>query len=578
MIKRLDFLRDIWHLARPYWFSEDRWAGRGLLAVIVCMSLGLVFITVLLNQWNNAFYDSLQNHDLDGFYRQLGYFCLLAFSYIVVAVYQLYLNQMLQIRWRRWLTARYLDQWLAHRVYYDLQTRQNATDNPDQRIADDIGSFVTQTLTLTLGFLEAVVSLASFIGILWGLSGTLEFALAGVQLAVPGYMVWVAIGYAVLGTWLTKRVGRPLVALNFNQQRYEADFRFSLVRLRENAEAVALIGGEADEGALCRERFSHVVRNWWAIMRRRKALAWLTTGYAQAAVVFPFLAAAPRYFSGAIQLGGLMQTASAFARVQGALSWFVDAFTELASWKATVDRLTTFSRAMEEARALRERPDSLRPEPGGDALELEGLCLDLPGGEPLLTDVSLTVRPGETLLISGPTGSGKSTLLRAVAGLWPEGRGRVLLPGAGRTLFMPQRPYLPMGTLRQAVAYPAPPEAVPDAAMAEALTACGLARLAAHLDTAAAWHQELSPGEQQRLAFARLLLQAPDFVFLDEATSAVDEDGERALYALLRERLPRAAVVSVGHRGTLEAFHARRLALTGGRPGTASLSPARDPA
>ncbi|GFK93399.1 Vitamin B12 transport ATP-binding protein BacA [Fundidesulfovibrio magnetotacticus] len=572
MIKRLEFLRDIWRLARPYWFSEDRWAGRGLLAVIVCMSLTLVFITVLLNQWNNAFYDSLQNRDLDGFYRQLGYFCLLAFAYIVVAVYQLYLNQMLQIRWRRWLTERHLEQWLKDRVYYDLQTRGSATDNPDQRMADDIGAFVTQTLTLTLGFLEAVVSLASFIGILWGLSGSLEFTLWDRAFSVPGYMVWVALCYAVLGTWLTKRVGRPLVTLNFNQQRYEADFRFSLVRLRENAEGVALISGEADEAGIFRARFANVVQNWWAIMRRRKALAWLTNSYAQAAVVFPFLAAAPRYFSGAIQLGGLMQTASAFARVQGALSWFVDAFTELASWKATVDRLTTFRRAMDEARARRENPDALRSEVGAwPVLDLLDVDIDLPGGEPLLRGVHLRVEPGDTLLVTGPTGSGKSTLLRAVAGLWPEGRGRILLPGDHSLMFLPQRPYLPLGTLRQTLSYPSPHEGIPDEAMRQALALCGLERLGERLDHTAYWPQELSPGEQQRLAFARLILQAPDFVFLDEATSAVDEAGEEALYALLRETLPHAAVVSVGHRGTLEAFHARRLALTGGRPGTARL-------
>ncbi|WP_243360049.1 ABC transporter ATP-binding protein/permease [Fundidesulfovibrio terrae] len=574
MKDRLAFIKDIWRIARPYWFSEDRWAGRGLLAVIVSMSLTLVYITVLLNKWNNDFYDTLQNHDLDGFYQQLLKFTVLAAAYIVVAVYQLYLNQMLQIRWRRWLTDSFLDRWLDDKVYYAVQMRGAATDNPDQRIADDIHSFVTQTLALTLGLLESVVTLVSFIGILWGLSGSLALTVSGRAFDIPGYMVWVALVYAVAGTWLTKLVGRPLIRLNFDQQRYEADFRFSLVRLRENVEGVALYRGEKDESAIFRERFGHVVRNWWSIMKRRKMLSWLTNGYGQVAVIFPFMAAAPRYFSGAIQLGGLMQTASAFNRVQGALSWFVDAYTELASWKATVDRLTSFGQAMDQARADRTNPTALRPATGtAGELRLASLDLDLPGGEPLLRAIDLTVKPGQSVLVSGPSGSGKSTLMRAMAGLWPFGRGVIEMPATGAVAFLPQKPYLPIGSLRAVASYPTASGGISDAAITEALTACGLAHLASRLDDETYWPQELSPGEQQRLAFARLLLQAPDWIFLDEATSAMDEAGERALYSLLRERLPRAAVVSVGHRRTLESFHASRLAIGAGRPGTAVLAP-----
>ena len=574
MTKRLEFLRDIWRLARPYWFSEERWVGRGLLAVIVAMSLGLVYITVLLNQWNNAFYDTLQNHDLNGFYVQLGYFCGYATAFIVIAVYRLYLNQMLQIRWRRWLTDRFLDKWLSGKVYYGLQMRGGQTDNPDQRIADDIGGFVAQTLTLSLGFLEAVVTLVSFLGILWGLSGTLDVTLAGHPLSVPGYMVWVALGYSVVGTWLTKVVGKPLIRLNYDQQRYEADFRFSLVRLRENVEGVALYKGEADEKVIFRERFANVVRNWWAIMKRRKQLSWLINSYGQVADVFPFVACAPRYFSGAIQLGGLMQTASAFGRVQGALSWFVDAFTELASWKATVDRLTTFVSAMEEVREVRTSAGALSPSKGtGESLRIDGLELDLPSGEPLLTGLNLTVSPGQAVLVSGPTGCGKSTLLRAIAGLWPYGKGVIDLPASGKAVFLPQKPYLPIGTLRTVVSYPTAAGGLSDGDIQAALTACGLPRLTSRLDEAVSWHQELSPGEQQRLAFARLALQAPDWIFLDEATSAMDEPSERAMYAWLRERLPRAAIVSVGHRDSLLAFHERTLAIGAGRPGAAAVTP-----
>ncbi|EPR44281.1 ABC transporter domain-containing protein [Desulfovibrio sp. X2] len=566
MKETLRVLRDIWRLARPYWFSEDRWPGRGLLAVIVSMSLGLVFLNVLFNKWNNAFYDTLQNHDLKGFYHQLGIFGVLAASYITVAVYQLYLRQMLQIRWRRWLTERYLGEWLGDKVYYGLQMRNGDTDNPDQRIADDIGLFIEQTLTLSLGFLESVVTLVSFTSILWMLSGTLSIALFGHALRVPGYMVWVAVVYAIVGTWLTKRVGHPLIRLDYDQQRYEADFRFSLVRLRENAEGVALYGGEKDEAGLFSERFGHVVRNWWEIMKRRKRLAWLTTGYGQLAVVFPFLAAAPRYFSGALQLGGLMQTASAFGNFQGALSWFVAAYPQLAQWKATADRLTHFTQAMDEARdgarTLREKGGVLVRRTGADErLRVRDVALDLPDGRPLLSNISFTLAPGGSLLVTGPSGAGKSTLVRAIAGLWPHGRGRIELPASGRMLFLPQKPYLPVGTLRAAVSYPVPAGGFDDEDVREALTACGLSRLAGHLDDARYWAQELSPGEQQRLAFARMLLQRQDWLFLDEASSALDEPGEKALYALLRERLPRAAILSVGHRGTLRAFHEHSLVL-----------------
>jgi len=558
-----NFLRDIWRIAKPYWFSEDRWPGRGLLAVIVAMSLGLVFINVLINKWNNAFYDTLQNRDLPGFYHQLGIFCLLALAYIVVAVYQLYLRQMLEIRWRRWLTNSVLERWLADRAYYALQLRGGDTDNPDQRIADDIGDFVGQTLTLTLGFLESVVTLASFIGILWGLSGALSFTLGGFGVNVPGYMVWTALVYAIIGSYLTMRVGRPLISLNFNQQRYEADFRFSLVRLRENAEGVALYRGEKDEGKVLENRFGHVVSNWWAIMKRRKRLSWLVTGYGQAAVIFPFLAAAPRYFSGALQLGGLMQTASAFGQVQGALSWFVDAYTELAAWRATVDRLTTFTRAIEEARLAQSGTDAPDLAKGpDDVLRIEDLSLALPDGGPLLAGVRLELRPGERVLIGGPSGAGKSTLLRAIAGLWRHGQGKIELPATGSALFMPQKPYLPMSDLRSVVSYPMPAGGFTDDALREALTACGLERLTGQLDDARYWAQQLSPGEQQRLAFARMLLQKPDWLFLDEATSAVDEAGEKELYSLLLQRLPHAAVLSVGHRRSLLPFHQRQVTLT----------------
>jgi len=555
------FLRDTWCLARPYWFSEDRLRARLLLAVILGMSLGLVYLNVLFNKWNNVFYDSLQNHDWKGFTHQLGVFAGLACIYIAVAVYQLYLQQMLRIRWRRWLTETLMERWLRDRTYYVMQMRGGDTDNPDQRIADDIDSFVGQTLALTLGFLESAVTLVSFVGILWNLSGALSFTLAGMNVTVPGYMVWTALAYAAAGSYLTMRVGRPLIRLNFDQQRYEADFRFSLVRFRENVEGVALYGGEKDESAIFGNRFGKVVGNWWAIMKRQKRLSWLTNGYAQAAIIFPILAAAPRYFSGAMQLGGLMQTASAFGQVQGSLSWFVEAYTELASWRATVDRLTGFARAMDEVARDRRENGLSRATGEENALSVNDLALSLPDGTPLVEPVELTLRAGESLLVNGPSGTGKSTLLRTIAGLWPYADGRISLPAGGRTMFLPQKPYLPMGDLRTVLSYPAPPDGFADDTLRAALADCGLERLADLLDDGSYWAQQLSPGEQQRLAFARMLLQKPDWLFLDEATSALDEDGEAHLYTLLRERLPHAAVVSVGHRSSLLPFHEHRITL-----------------
>lgn len=555
------FLRHLWRLAKPYWVSEDRMAGLGLLFIIVGMSLGLVFLNVLFNQWNNAFYDALQNRDWQGFTHQLARFCLLAALFIAVAVYQIYLRLMLQIRWRRWLTRRFLDRWLAGRAYYAMQLQGRAADNPDQRIAEDIGLFVDQTLMLALGFLEAATTLVSFTGILWHLSGAVSFMVMGHHMVLPGYMVWAALAYAIAGTWLTQRMGKPLIGLNFQQQRFEADFRFSLARLRENAESVALYGGEQGENAVFQARFSHVVNNWWNIMKCRKRLSWLTNGYGQAAVVFPFLACAPRYFSGAIQLGDLMQTASAFGQVQSSLSWFVDAYTELAAWRATVERLSSFTDMLDASTetasknghgmALSASPDA--------ALHLRNLTLARPDGSTLLSGVNLDVLPGQRVLVTGPSGVGKSTLFRAIAGIWPYGAGRLELPDWQRSMFLPQKPYLPIGTLAAVVAYPSTPETFTPGQLETALAECGLVWLTPMPEGERLWAQQLSPGEQQRLAVARALLHGPDWLFLDEATSALDEAGEQYIYELLHRRLPRTTIVSIGHRPGLAAFHDHRV-------------------
>jgi putative ATP-binding cassette transporter len=576
MTRLLELLRDAWTLIRPYWFSEDRWPGRGLLLLVVGLNLGIVYINVLLSKWYNLFYNSLQDKDYAAFWSLLMRFSWLAGLFIVAAVYQIYLNQMLQISWRRWLTERYLGAWLTDGAYYRMQLTAGETDNPDQRIAEDLRLFVTGALSLSIGGMRAVVTLVSFVAILWGLSGSITLPIGGGSVTVPGYMVWAAVIYAIAGTWLTNLIGRPLVRLNFNQQRYEADFRFNLVRFRENTEGVALYAGEADEMRTFRERFSFVVGNWWAIMRQQKRLTWFTSGYGQAAIIFPFLVAAPRYFRGEIQLGGLMQTSQAFGQVQDSLSFIVTSYTDIAEWRAVVLRLLGFERALARVRS-ETAIEGVRRGAGAEVgLALDHVDLYLPGGRPLLEGVTLDLRPGDTTLISGPSGAGKSTLFRAIAGIWPFGRGEIRLPRESRVLFLPQKPYLPIGTLREVVSYPTLPGGVDDAALREALDAVGLPELTPRLDEAAHWALSLSPGEQQRIAFARALVQKPDWLFLDEATSAVDEESEARLYALLRDRLPDTTLVSVGHRSTLRPFHARRLVVTpnGTGPGTVQEVPA----
>ncbi len=561
MLEKLGpFLRDFRTLAAPYWSSDERWTARGLLSLVVGLSLGRVALLVALNSWYQKFYDALQNLDQAAFSRLIGYFALLATVFIAVVVYQIYLQQMLEIRWRRWLTDRYVGDWLAERAYYRLPLYETGADNPDQRISDDMKLFVGATLDLSLGLLSAVVTLGSFIGILWTVSGS--FAIPGTPLKVPGYMVWAALLYSIVGTWLTHLVGRPLVRLNFDQQRFEADFRFGLVRVRESAEGIALYRGEADEVRRLRDLFSHVWQNWWAIMRRRKKLTTLTAGYDQAATLFPFLVAAPRFFAKEIQLGGLMQISNAFGRVQDSFSWLVSAYVSLAEWKATVDRLITFRSALVYVRGAAGE-DSIEILSGDGEIALRGLTLALPNGAALLRGVDAKLARHEPVLVTGPSGSGKSTLFRALAGIWPFGAGTIERPGPEQCLFLPQKPYLPIGSLRAAVAYPSTPDAFSDDVLRARLRDCRLEHLVDRLDETDHWERRLSPGEQQRVAFARALLHRPVWLFMDEASSALDSDMEGQLYALLERELPETTWISIGHRAAIERFHRRRLAFGG---------------
>jgi putative ATP-binding cassette transporter len=565
-------LPNAWAMIRPYWSSEDRWAGWGLLLVVIALSLGMVYINVLFSQWNNAFYNALQNKNQPDFVHQLIRVIWLVGLMMFFAVYQLYLSQMLQIRWRRWLTERYLRAWLADGAYYRMQLVAGETDNPDQRIAEDIHLLISHTLTLFSGGLRALVTLGAFVGILWALSGTLTVPLGWFSIILPGYMVWAGFLYAILGTWLTHWIGRPLVGLNFDKQRYEADFRFGLVRFRENAEGVALYRGEADELHGFRERFEAVAMNWWDIMRRQKRLTYFTAGYGQAAWIFPAVAAAPRYFSGQISLGGLVQTMGAFNQLQDSLSFFVQSYKQVAEWCSVVERLSGFERALERVRFQAATGGGVR-RADGDAthLTVEGVDLYLPNGQPLIANVNLSLLRGETVLLGGTSGSGKSTLLRAIAGIWPFGRGEIRGTPDARVLFLPQKPYLPIGTLREVVSYPMLAGGVDDATLRETLEAVGLPEFAGRLDEAGHWALQLSPGEQQRIAFARALVQKPDWLFLDEATSALDEATEARLYRLASERLAGTTVFSVGHRTTLRAFHSRQLLVRTNGSGPSSI-------
>jgi putative ATP-binding cassette transporter len=562
-------LRDAWRLALPYFVSEERWSARLLLGVVLSMRLGMVGLSVLLSYWNRAIYNALQDKDWDSFIRLvfaykrteggvLPGFVFVAALFVAVAIYRLYLTQWLSIRWRRWMSERLMGEWLSGQAYWRLGLRRETaraygTDNPDQRIAEDVRDFIDSTLSLGIGLISSVVSLFSFVFILWSVSGPLT--VGGVT--VPGFMVWVALAYAVLGSWLTHLVGRRLVPLRFQQQRVEADFRFALARIRENLEGIALLRGEARERAALAARFAALMANWRLIMVATKRLTTLTAAYDETASVFPLVVAAPRYFSGAIPLGALMQTASAFGRVQGALSWLVEAYADLAQWRATVDRLSAFDAATRAARA-----EAVAQAPAAaEAVVLSGVTLGLPDGTVLLREATLTLEKGVDVAVRGRSGSGKSTLFRALAGLWPFTRGDVAMPG--RAMFLPQKPYMPLGTLREALAYPAPVEAYDAAAMTEALEAVGLGALAGRLDADEAWGQVLSGGELQRVSVARALLARPDWLFLDEATASLDGEAEAALYAAVKRLLPGTTLVSVTHRDSVAALHPRRVVLEG---------------
>ncbi|MGH8781906.1 ABC transporter ATP-binding protein/permease [Paraburkholderia sp.] len=553
-----------WSLIRPYWVSEERKVAWGLLVTIIVINLLVVWINVRLNRWNADFYNALQSKDVHDFPRLLGIFTALAFGFIILAVYGRYLRQMLGFRWRQWLTTRYLNEWLGDATFYRIE-RDRLADNPDQRISDDLQSFATTTLSLTLDLLSTLVTLVSFITILWSLAGALSVTLGGMPVQIPGYMVWAAALYAVAGSLIIQKVGHPLVSINYQQQRVEADFRFGLIRLRENAEQIAFYDGMETEKTTSQGLFSRIRDNWWAVMKYTKRLTFVLAFYSQIAIIFPLVAAAPRYFAGAFSFGVLMQVSQAFGTVSDSFSWFINSYGTLVEWRATVNRLREFKRIVHAPR-LKE---SVSPatEHGGiklhyiDSVDLttDGLKLALPNGNALSNIRDVAIKPGSRWLVRGPSGSGKSTLMRALAGLWPFGDGSIDAPVDARMMFVPQQSYLPIGTLKAALTYPSSASTFTDEECAEALRVCRLSEYADRLEESGHWTRILSPGEQQRLAAARVLLHKPDYLFLDEATSALDAENEARLYHLFTERLPKAAIVSVAHRESLAAFHEETL-------------------
>jgi putative ATP-binding cassette transporter len=568
-------LRTFWRLALPYFRSEDRWRARGLLAGVIGSELFVVYVAVKVTEWNAAFYNGIEARNWDAVQFQLLMFLFITLGAILSGMGQYWFGQTLIIRWREWMTRRYVDLWMAEGRHYRIRFVDQSVDNIHLRIANDVLMFIRLTHELGTGFLNSIVSLLSFAFILWALSALAPMPLFGVDLSFPGYLIVLAIGYAALGTLIAHLIGKPLIPLQFMQQRYESDFRFAIARVQDQGEAVALMGGEKVERHELKRRYAMLVANWVALVRRQNGLNGFIFGYYHVSTVFPVLVVTPAYLSGAITLGVLMQAALAFQRVEAAFAFCVTSYAKIAEWKAVMDRVSQFQTAMGTVDVPGPQGAAIDVGASADrALAVSDLVLRMADGAPITSVAQLALKPGERALVRGPSGAGKSTLCRALAGIWPLGEGTIRLPQDARILALPQRPYFPLGSLRQALTYPTPAEEVDDIDVRNALAGAGLSHLADRLDEEAEWSSVLAGGEQQRIGFARALIHRPDVLLLDEAVSTLEDAEARDLYSALAERLPEAIVISIGRSAALEGLHPRVVDLTGGSVASRAPRPA----
>jgi putative ATP-binding cassette transporter len=566
------FARNLWRLTRIYWASPAARKGGALLTLAVTLELSAVYGNVLLAGVQRRIFDAVQDKHMSAFFAAMGSFFGIVLLFVIVSAYRIYVRQWLEMHWRQSVTAHYIGRWIGPQAYCQRELHSNEADNPDQRIAEDIRNYVASTLGLALSLLAAVATLYSFTGLLWNLSADWPLQFRGAPVRIPGLMMWIAVIYAFFAMGLTHLVGRPLVPINFDRMRVEADFRYGLVRFRDNVEAVALARGATSEQRGALGRFQYVIQNWWQLISAQRNLNLFTTMIGQANGVVPILVAAPAYFAGWLTLGSVAQTRVAYGQVSGALAWFVYAYQEIAQWRASVERLSTFADVVDAAHADMTRAEGIQVKSiEGTTLRLTNLCLKLPNGQVLLEPVNATVSAGDRIAVLGPVGAGKTTLFRAIAGIWPFGAGRIELPAQARSLFLTQRPYLPMGTLRDVVSYPAPADTFADETIREALRLLELGRLENHLDETAQWEQQLTGDEQQRLTIARVLLHKPEWIFMDDATAALDEAMEKRVYEILAARLPAAAVMSMTHRPAVAQYHAQRWTMLSDDEGRTSL-------
>jgi putative ATP-binding cassette transporter len=551
------------HLVR----SPRRWKVLTLVFGVVVVLLLNIVGQIYLNRWQRSFFDAIEKKNLALIGQELLVFLVIIAVLLTIVVSQTWLHEMLKVRLREWLTHHLLDLWFPAGRAYRLGISEEMGVNPDQRIQEDTRNLSEMSADLGIGFLQAALLLVSFVGVLWGMSQNITFTSLGVTVAIPGYMVWAALGYAALGSWLTWLVGKPLIRLNAQRYAREADLRFSLVRVSESAESIALYAGEPDERRITNRYVNQVISVARQMSVALSQLVWITSGYGWLAIVVPILVALPGYLHGTLTLGGLMMVVGAFNQVQTSLKWFVDNFPRAADWRAALHRVTAFHDALLMVDERDEEPSiKLKPHPQGH-LVFERVSVWLADGGVVISEATTDIEPGERVLVVGDSGTGKSTLLRAIGGLWPWGTGTIYLPPREEMMFLPQRPYMPLGTLRQAVTYPAHVERFTDDQIKGALIRVGLPEFVNRLDDDERWDRLMSLGQQQRLAFGRVLLHQPKWVFLDEATAALDEENQQRVMSIFDEELPQTSIVSIGHRPGLEAFHRRTLHLIGGPAG-----------